>query len=76
MLRVLEGHQSSQFLKRRFWPISGLSTIHWEWYLARFTIRRPDLGRIESESRWNVVGKNILPVHIGSPWRGGWAAPA
>jgi hypothetical protein len=24
MPRVLEGHQSSQFLKRRFWPVSGL----------------------------------------------------
>ena len=27
MPRVLEGHQSSQFLKRRFWPVSGVPTI-------------------------------------------------
>jgi hypothetical protein len=26
MPRVLEGDQSSQFLKRRFWPVSGLPT--------------------------------------------------
>jgi hypothetical protein len=59
------------------WPVDGLPlpnlakeglpTIHSEWYLARCTLRPPDLPRGKNqERRWNVVGKNILPVHIAN----------
>jgi hypothetical protein len=53
--------------RNSFWP-----TIHSESYLARFTIRRPDLGRIESReplecsreehsasSRWLTVARGL-----------------